>query len=319
MGVLNVTPDSFSDGGDHYAPAEAVAHAQAMIADGADIIDIGPESTRPGAREVAAAEQIRRAVPVIEAIRAQNDTIAISIDTRLAPVAQAALDAGADVINDISALRDDPAMSELAATTGAPVVLMHRRGTSVAMQKGGGPQYDDVIGEICTFLKERVQHAVSCGIDPRRIIIDPGLGFGKRVEHNLLILRHVDRFVALRQPVLIGASRKSFIGSVLRGGTSDTVPHPSPQAKGAVVPHSSPQAKGGERGQSATVSPPPLLRKDAAHPTPGIDHPKHRESASLACAAIAVMAGASIIRAHDVRPTVQVIRLCTAIRGATQP
>lgn len=289
MGILNVTPDSFSDGGEHLAPGHASARALGMIAAGADIIDVGPESTRPGAQGVPADEQIRRAIPVIEAIRAENDAIPISIDTRLAPVAQAALRAGADVINDVSALGDDPAMSELAATTGAPIILMHRKGTSATMQQGGGPHYHDVIGEICTFLSDRVQHAVSCGIDAQRIIIDPGIGFGKRVEDNLMILRHVDRFVAMGQPVLVGASRKSFLGK---------------------VPHSC-QARVGEDGVEEATS-----RVDSV-PHDLQDGPKNREAGSLACAAIAVMAGACIIRTHDIRPTVEVIRLCTAVRDAT--
>lgn len=289
MGILNVTPDSFSDGGEHLAPGHASARALGMIAAGADIIDVGPESTRPGAQGVPADEQIRRAIPVIEAIRAENDAIPISIDTRLAPVAQAALRAGADVINDVSALGDDPAMSELAATTGAPIILMHRKGTSATMQQGGGPHYHDVISEICTYLSDRVQHAVSCGIDAQRIIIDPGIGFGKRVEDNLMILRHVDRFVAMGQPVLVGASRKSFLGK---------------------VPHSC-QARVGEDGVEEATS-----RVDSV-PHDLQDGPKNREAGSLACAAIAVMAGACIIRTHDIRPTVEVIRLCTAVRDAT--
>ncbi len=297
MGILNVTPDSFSDGGEHLAPADAVARALAMIADGVDIIDVGPESTRPGTQGVPADEQIRRAVPVIGAIRAENDAIPISIDTRLAPVAQAALRAGADVINDVSALRDDPAMSELAATTGTPIILMHRKGTSATMQQGGGPHYHDVISEICTFLRDRVQHAVSCSIDAGRIIIDPGIGFGKRVEDNLMILRHLDRFVAMGQPVLIGASRKSFLGRVHHSWAAKVE---DPDVSGV-----------GEDGVREVTS-----RVDSVPHDPE-DSPKNRQAGSLACAAIAVMAGASIIRTHDVGPTVEVIRLCTAVRDAT--
>ena len=221
MGILNVTPDSFSDGGDHFKPADAVARALQMITEGADLIDVGPESTRPahvygrGSTGVTADQQIARAIPVIEAVREANREITISIDTRLAPVARAALNAGADMINDVSALRDDPAMADLAASSGALVCLMHRQGQPQDMQRGGGPQYDDVIGEIRDFFLERIHHAVSCGVEESRIIVDPGIGFGKRLEHNLLILKHLDRFAELGHPVLIGVSRKSFIGQVL--------------------------------------------------------------------------------------------------------
>ncbi len=267
MGILNVTPDSFSDGGDYAKPADAVAQAMEMIAEGADMIDVGPESTRPGSQPVPAAEQIARSVPVIEAVRKRDDEIAISIDTRSAAVAKAALDAGADIINDTSALRDDSAMVDLVATSGVPLVMMHLRGTPADMQKDGGPQYDDVIGEIGMFFEQRLRYAADHGIDRSRIIIDPGLGFGKRVEHNLLILRHLDKLVSLGQPVLLGASRKSFIGQVLRDI--------SPACK---------------------------------------DDPKLREAGSLACAVIALMAGASILRVHDVRSTVETVRICTAVQ-----
>ena len=215
MGILNVTPDSFSDGGDYFRTDDAVARALNMVAEGADIIDVGPESTRPGAHAVPVDRQIARAVPVVEGIRVKDADIAISIDTRSSAVAEAALDAGADIVNDISALRDDGDMVDLVATSSAGVVLMHMRGTPADMQEAGGPHYDDVIGEIATFLDERKQRAISRGVDPARIILDPGIGFGKRVEDNLLILQRLDRLVDLGQPLLVGASRKSFIGEVL--------------------------------------------------------------------------------------------------------
>jgi len=263
MGVLNVTPDSFSDGGAYRTFGAAVAHALAMVEAGAEIVDVGPESTRPGAAGVPAEEQIARAVPVIEALRRSDESIVISIDTRLAPVARAALDAGADMINDVSALRDDPGMVELAARTGVPVCLLHRWGTSATMQVGGGPDYVDVVGEISEFLRERITFALSRGVNPDGIIADPGIGFGKRVEHNLQILRALDRFRALGRPVLVGASRKRFLGEVL-----------------------------------------------------GIDEPRRRDAASLACATIAAMAGAAIIRTHQVRPTVEAVQLCAAVKRA---
>ncbi|UCE60155.1 MAG: dihydropteroate synthase [Phycisphaerales bacterium] len=276
MGILNVTPDSFSDGGDYFEPKDAVARALEMIEDGADIIDIGGESTRPGASDVPEDEQIKRTVPVVESIRARNNSIPISIDTCLSTVAHAALEAGADVINDISAFRDDPEMVELAARTGVPVVLMHRKGKPATMQQEGGPQYDDVITEVCDFLRERVAFAVNRGLDPSKLILDPGIGFGKRVEHNLSILRNLGRFVALGQPVLVGASRKSFIGNVLESAIA--------------------------RGDGSAKY---------------RENPRQREAASLACAAMAVGAGAAIIRAHDVRSTVEVVRLSAAVRQAT--
>lgn len=263
MGVLNVTDDSFSDGGEFLDTGAAVGRAREMIDEGADLIDVGPESTRPGAAEIDAEVQIERAVPVIRAIRDADDAIPVSIDTRLAAVAKQALADGADMINDVSALRDDPAMVETVVSSGAWVCLMHRRGTASSMQRDGGPQYADVVAEVLDFLRERVERAVDGGVERSRIVIDPGIGFGKRVEHNLLILKELDRFVALGQPLLVGASRKSFIGAVL-----------------------------------------------------GIEDPKHREPASLACAAIATFAGAAMIRTHNVHETVEVVRLCAAVRNA---
>lgn len=266
MGILNVTPDSFSDGGRFASTGDALARAEEMIAEGADIIDVGPESTRPGADDVPADEQIARAVPVIRAIRERYPRFPLSIDVRLAAVAEAALDAGADMVNDTAALRDDDRLMSLIARRGCHVVLMHRRGTPATMQAGGGPQYDDVVGEITQFLLERARFAESHGIDRSRIVLDPGIGFGKRTEHNLAILRHTDRFTSLGYPVLIGASRKRFIASLL------------------------------------SASEPP----EAADPTV-------RLCGSLACAAVAALGGASMLRVHDVRETIALVRLLLAI------
>lgn len=216
MGILNVTPDSFSDGGKNFDPCRAVATALRMIDDGVDIIDIGPESTRPGADAIPPEEQLARALPVLEQIREANGLICLSIDTRSAKVARAALDAGVDMVNDVSALRDDRAMAKTIASAGCGVILMHRHGTSQSMQADGGPTYDDVIQQIDDFLRERIEFALNAGIDPSRVVIDPGIGFGKRVEHNLAIIREAHRFVATGYPVLLGASRKSFLGKVLR-------------------------------------------------------------------------------------------------------
>jgi len=214
MGVLNVTPDSFSDGGSHLALGAAVSRGRQMAAEGAAIIDIGPESTRPGSRPVDADEQIRRAVPVIEALRRELPRAVLSIDARLARVAEAAIAAGAEMVNDTSALRDDADMARVVAPTGVAVVLMHRRGAPADMQAGGGPHYDDVVGEILAFFRERLAFAESAGIERTRICLDPGIGFGKRTEHNLEILRELGRFAALARPVLVGASRKRFIGEI---------------------------------------------------------------------------------------------------------
>jgi dihydropteroate synthase len=210
MGVLNVTPDSFSDGGQYLDAGKAVEHGLKMIADGADIIDVGGESTRPGSEPVAADEQIRRTVPVVEAMAQRTET-PISIDTHDATVARAALDAGASVINDITALADER-LAALAAKREVPVVLMHMRGTPQTMQVE--PAYDDVVAEIRSFLLDRATRAESLGISKERIFIDPGIGFGKTLHHNLLLLKHIDEFVATGYRVLVGTSRKSFIGAV---------------------------------------------------------------------------------------------------------
>jgi dihydropteroate synthase len=209
MGVLNVTPDSFADHGRHFAPAAALAQARALVAAGADILDIGGESTRPFADPVPLEEELRRVIPIIEAIAAEI-SIPISIDTYKASVARAALEAGAAIINDISALRFDPEMAKLAAASRVPVVLMHMQGTPRDMQRE--PHYDDLMGEIAAFFRERLDFAVGQGIARELIVLDPGLGFGKTWEHNLEILRHLETFQTLGCPLLVGPSRKAFIG-----------------------------------------------------------------------------------------------------------
>ena len=213
MGVLNVTPDSFSDAGRFFDTAAAIAHAGAMIEAGADIIDVGGESTRPGSDAVDVAEQIGRTAPVIAAVHDAFPDVPISIDARLADVAAAALDAGASLINDVAALRDDPDMAALAAERGVPVILMHMLGTPQTMQQD--PHYDDVVAEVTTFLADRIDAAVGAGIDRGRIIVDPGIGFGKTTRHNLQIIRGLAAFHALRVPLLVGPSRKRFIGEIL--------------------------------------------------------------------------------------------------------
>lgn len=263
MGVLNVTPDSFSDGGRYLDLDQAVAHGERMIADGADMIDVGAESTRPGSDPVPAVVQRDRAVPVIAALRRRHGEVVISIDTRVASVARAAIDAGADIVNDISALRHDGDMAGVVADAGVGVVLMHMKGTPKDMQRDGGPVYDDVVAEIIAFLARRTEDAVRRGIDRARIVVDPGLGFGKRPADNLSILKHLDRVVAIGVPVLVGASRKRFIGDVL-----------------------------------------------------SIDEPRLRDAGSVACAVLAAASGAAVVRVHDVRATVDAVRVVGAVRGA---
>jgi len=210
MGILNVTPDSFSDGGAFVDVDKAVAHGVAMARAGAAIIDIGPESTRPGSELVSIAAQVKRAVPVIEALSNQTDAV-ISIDTRFAEVATAAIDAGASVINDVTAF-SDPVMAHLAAEKQVPVILMHMQGKPVTMQQK--PVYEDVVAEVLDYLVGRAKIAEDCGILPERIMIDPGIGFGKTFEHNIELLRNLKRFTGTGYRVLLGASRKRFLGQI---------------------------------------------------------------------------------------------------------
>ena len=208
MGVLNVTPDSFSDGGDFLDPEDAVAHALRMQGEGAEIIDIGGESTRPGAEAVDSDEELRRVLPVIRAVRARSE-IVISIDTSKAVVAEEAVRAGADIINDVTALLGDPRMPDVAARSEAGVVLMHMQGEPRTMQQN--PRYDDVVAEVAEFLRQRVSAAIGYGMAVERIVIDPGIGFGKKPEHNLALLRSLDSLAELGRPILVGVSRKSFL------------------------------------------------------------------------------------------------------------
>jgi dihydropteroate synthase len=212
MGILNVTPDSFSDGGRFVTQESVLAQAAAMVEAGADIIDVGGESTRPFAESVSVDEELGRVVDAIVAIRKYH-TIPISIDTTKAVVAREALAAGADIINDISALRFDPEMIALLRATDVPVIIMHMKGTPRNMQKN--PVYEDVVAEIISFLEERLQWAENMGVERERFIVDPGIGFGKTVSHNLQIIKRLREFASLGCPLLVGHSRKSFIGTVL--------------------------------------------------------------------------------------------------------
>lgn len=268
MGILNLTPDSFSDGGKHADIAAAVAHARRMVKQGADIIDVGGESTRPGARRVEPAEQIRR---VIEPIRKLADalaenldrpgagTIDISIDTTRSEVAAAALDAGATMLNDISAGGEDPAMFTLAAQRGVPIVLMHMLGEPATMQHN--PHYDDVVAQVHGYLLDRARAAQAAGVSRERIVLDPGIGFGKTTAHNLQLLAAMPRLVATGYPVLLGASRKRFLGEL-----------------------------------SGSAQP-----------------PTDRLGGTIATTALAVAAGAAIIRVHDVAANRQAADVAAAI------
>jgi len=261
MGVLNVTPDSFSDGGLYADPRAAVEHGLRMAADGADLLDVGGESTRPGAEPVSAGEQLRRVVPVIRGLREAGLSVPISVDTRLAEVAAGALVAGADAVNDVSALRDDPELAAVVREYRAGLVLMHMQGTPATMQRE--PQYEDVVEEVAAFLGARVEAAAAAGVGREYLAVDPGIGFGKTTRHNLLLLKHLDRIKALGRPVLLGVSRKRFLGELL-----------------------------------------------------GEDCPGRRLFGTAAAVAWAALAGAHILRVHDVKEIAQVVMVCRAIVDA---
>jgi dihydropteroate synthase len=212
MGIVNVTPDSFADGGRHLDHRAAVAHGLQLAAEGADLLDVGGESTRPGASYVAEAVELDRVLPVVETLAAATE-VPVSIDTRKAAVARAALAAGAAVVNDVSAGRDDPELLDVAAEAKAPLVLMHMQGTPATMQDD--PRYGDVLAEVEAFLQERCEAAEAAGVAPDALVVDPGIGFGKRDEHNYALLDGLARLTRLGHPVLVGTSRKGFIGRAL--------------------------------------------------------------------------------------------------------
>ena len=213
MGVLNVTPDSFSDGGKYFDPEKAIAHGFSMAQAGADIIDVGGESARPYSRRISIREEIDRVVPVIETLK-NALSIPISIDTCKMAVAQAAVEAGASIINDISALRYDPRMGGFAAEAGVPLVLMHMRGTPENMQKN--PSYENLISEVIGFLKDAIDRSVRAGIKREQVLVDPGIGFGKTFDDNLEIIKQLCRFKVLQRPIVLGTSNKAFIGHILK-------------------------------------------------------------------------------------------------------
>jgi len=218
MGVLNFTPDSFSDGGQLENAQAAVARGVQMVADGADLLDVGGESTRPGSEPVLADVEIARTIPVIEGLVAAAPDVPVSIDTRKAEVATAAIKAGACIVNDVSA-GGDPAMFEVVASHGVGMVLMHMQGNPKTMQSD--PHYDDVVSEVVSYLSERLDAAVAAGIERDALVLDPGIGFGKTLEHNLALMKNIDAFCALGRPILVGPSRKRFIGTLLETEVDD--------------------------------------------------------------------------------------------------
>jgi dihydropteroate synthase len=263
MGIVNVTPDSFSDGGKYFDAARAVACGEQMAQDGADIVDIGGESTRPGAEPVPAEDEIARAIPVIRGLR-RKIAIPISIDTTKSKVARAALDEGADFVNDISALGFDPEMAALVAREKVPVALMHMQGTPRTMQQS--PFYEDVVEEVKSYLQRRIEFAMAAGVEADQIVVDPGIGFGKNLAHNLALLRGLAALAELGRPVLVGTSRKTFIGKLL----------------------------------------------DAA--------PEERLEGSLAAAVATALAGANMVRVHDVKEAARAVRIADALRfGVAAP
>ncbi len=261
MGIINCTPDSFFSGSRKSLPREAAQTALTMIHQGAVILDVGGESTRPGSSYVDREEELERVIPVVRAIRAlpESEGILISVDTRKSAVAEQALDAGADIINDISALRDDPAMVSLAAERQCPVCIMHMQGTPDKMQKH--PVYSDVVGEVKSFLLDIAEKAIAAGVRKENLILDPGIGFGKRQEDNLALLKHLEEFGREGYPVLMGLSRKTFIGNILGGAP-----------------------------------------------------PEERLIGSLAANAWCALHGADILRVHDVRETVDMVRILKEIQ-----
>ncbi|HEX5223573.1 MAG TPA: dihydropteroate synthase [Solirubrobacteraceae bacterium] len=224
MGVLNVTPDSFSDGGEHLAAADAIAHGLRLAGDGADIVDVGGESTRPGAEAVPEAVERERVVPVIEALRERRVTAQLSIDTSKAAVAAAAVDAGATLVNDVSAFRAEPEIAGVVARAGCDCCLMHMRGEPRTMQDD--PRYDDVVDDVRAFLEARIEFALGEGVALDRILIDPGIGFGKTAAHNLELIDRLDELLVLGRPIVIGTSRKSFLGRLIAAshGLQEAVP-----------------------------------------------------------------------------------------------
>jgi dihydropteroate synthase len=269
MGIVNVTPDSFSDGGLFLDPDAAIEHGRELLEQGADILDVGGESTRPDADPVGTEEELRRVVPVVKGLAGCAGRAQISIDTSKAAVARAALGAGASLVNDVSALRGDPEMASVVAESDAECCLMHMLGEPRTMQRVGGPRYEDVVDDVKAFLEERLAFAVGEGIAERRVLLDPGIGFGKTVEHNLALLRRLDELAELGRPIVIGTSRKSFLGRIAASTAAARAP-----ADDAGIP------------------------RMADEPAP--PHATERLPGTIATNVMALERGASVFRVHDV-------------------
>jgi dihydropteroate synthase len=261
MGILNVTPDSFSDGGAYSSPGDAVFRALEMALQGAAILDVGGESTRPGSKPIPVEEELRRVLPVIRSLSGKTSAV-ISVDTTKAAVAREAIGAGARIVNDTSALADDPGMAAVVRDSGCAVILMHRRGKPATMQDA--PHYDSLFDELLAELSERVEAAVAAGIDRERILVDPGIGFGKRLTDNLALHRHLGKLHALGRPIVFGSSRKAFLGTLTGAPAGDRI-----------------------LGTAASVT-------------------------------VAVLAGAHVVRVHDVREMREVVQVAAAIREAPE-
>lgn len=296
MGILNLTPDSFSDGGLHNAPDQAIQHALHMASQGADIIDVGGESTRPGAQRIPSKEQITRVVPIIKSLRQHladtHPAVRISIDTTRADVAAAAIDAGASILNDVSAAREDPAILTLAAKHRLPIILMHMQGQPGHMQDN--PTYTDVAAEVRDFLLARALAAQDAGVDRDQIILDPGIGFGKTTQHNLTLLRELPDLVAQAYPVMVGASRKRFLSAL--------------SSSGGVAPGMNPANPREVGGQTQN------------HPTPAPTAGRaveDRLGGTCAVTAHCVALGVKLLRVHDVAENRQAANLAWALSGPT--
>ncbi len=302
MGIVNVTPDSFSDGGRFTEVDAAVEHGRRLVAEGAAIVDVGGESTRPGAEPVSAEEELRRVLPVIEGLRAAETGAQISIDTSKAAVAKVALAAGASLVNDVSAFRSDPEMAGLVADGDADCCLMHMLGEPRTMQRD--PQYEDVVDEVRSFLEERLAFAVGEGVSEARVLLDPGIGFGKTVEHNLELLDRLDELLGIGRPIAIGTSRKSFLAHVAaRAGASG----------GAVadVPGSSEQTGTAMGSAGSDERPRAVGPEGSAGPTA----PERRLAGTLASNVLALERGASVFRVHEVAPVREALTVAAATLG----
>ncbi len=344
MGVVNVTPDSFSDGGLFLNPDAAIAHGLELVGEGADVLDVGGESTRPGAEPVGAVEELRRVLPVVEGLAAAlrsrpthspsatggRGSTSLSIDTSKASVARAALDAGATLVNDVTALRGDPEMAAVVGQGGAECCLMHMLGEPRTMQRAGGPQYKDVVDEVRAFLEERLAFAVAEGIPEERVLLDPGIGFGKTLQHNLELLRRLRELTTLGRPLVVGTSRKSFLGRILAGvasvgpaGEKAPVTGAKPQVAGRRVATADSAGEGAELAsvagggaELASVAGGGAEPADRAGGGAELADVADRLPGTIATCVLAYERGASVLRVHDVAPVRAALAVAAATLGA---